>query len=68
MTTAAAPSLAKALGATFATYCTADFLSNFIQHPTQQMDYGIFNKLIGREVQSEFWGTRTEHIGKFLHQ
>ncbi|KAJ1435550.1 hypothetical protein B484DRAFT_474849 [Ochromonadaceae sp. CCMP2298] len=40
----------------------ADFLSNFIQHPTQKMDYGIGNKLIGREVASEWWGTRTEHI------
>lgn len=28
----------------------ADYLSNYIQHPTQKMDYGIFNKLIGREV------------------
>lgn len=26
-----APSLAKAVTATFATYCTADFLSNFLQ-------------------------------------
>jgi hypothetical protein len=26
------------------------------------MDYGIFNKLIGREVDQAFWGTRTEHI------
>ena len=60
--TAAAPSLAKAMTATFATYCTADFLSNFLQHPTQKMDYGIFNKFIGREVGDKFWGTRTQHI------
>jgi hypothetical protein len=26
------------------------------------MDYGIFNKIIGREVDREFWGTRTQHI------
>jgi hypothetical protein len=26
------------------------------------MDYGAFNKLIGREVDQAFWGTRTEHI------
>mmetsp|Transcript_23251 Transcript_23251/g.41563 ORF Transcript_23251/g.41563 Transcript_23251/m.41563 type:complete len:210 (-) Transcript_23251:294-923(-) len=61
-TTTAVPNLAKAMTATFATYCTADFLSNFLQHPTQKMDYGIFNKAIGREVTSNFWGTRTEHI------
>jgi len=55
-----------ALGTTFGTYMTADFLSNFLQHPTQKMDYGVFNKVIGREVGKEFWGTRTEHIGKFF--
>ena len=33
------------------------------QHPTQQMDYGVFNRLLGREVGEEFWGTRTQHIG-----
>ncbi len=65
MSTIAAPSLARAIGTTFGTYMIADFLSNFIQHPTQQMDYGIFNKVIGREVHREFWGTRTEHIGMY---
>mmetsp|Transcript_26513 Transcript_26513/g.37235 ORF Transcript_26513/g.37235 Transcript_26513/m.37235 type:complete len:236 (-) Transcript_26513:262-969(-) len=54
--------LATAVGTTFVTYCTADYLSNFIQHPTQLMDYGVFNKLVGREVDQAFWGTRTEHI------
>jgi hypothetical protein len=57
-------SLAKAVGTTFGTYMVADYLSNYLQHPTQLMDYGIFNKLIGREVDRGFWGTRTEHIGK----
>ena len=57
-------SLAAAVGTTFGTYMVADFLSNFIQHPTQKMDYGVLNQLIGREVDSGFWGTRTEHIGK----
>ncbi|GMH67261.1 hypothetical protein TrST_g7386 [Triparma strigata] len=47
---------------TFATYCLADALSNFIQHPTQKMDYGAVNQLLGREVDSQFWGTRTQHI------
>lgn len=47
---------------TFATYCTADFLSNFLQHPLQKMDYGSLNRFIGREVGEEFWGTRTQHI------
>ena len=68
MSTIAAPSLAKAVGTTFGTYMIADYLSNFLQHPTQQMDYGVFNKLIGREVSSSFWGTSTEHIGKLREQ
>lgn len=54
-----------AVGTTFGTYMVADYLSNFIQHPTQKMDYGFFNKFIGRDVDRQFWGTRTEHIGKF---
>ena len=51
-----------AVAKTFATYMLADTLSNFIQHPTQKMDYGFINKLIGREVDQAWWGTRTEHI------
>ncbi|GAX10077.1 hypothetical protein FisN_2Lh346 [Fistulifera solaris] len=54
--------LVAAVGTTFVTYMTADFLSNFIQHPTQQMDYGYFNQFIGRPVTRNWWGTRTEHI------
>jgi hypothetical protein len=26
------------------------------------MDYGYFNKFLGREVAEDFWGTRTQHI------
>lgn len=26
------------------------------------MDYGYFNRFLGREVGEEFWGTRTQHI------
>jgi len=47
---------------TFGTYMMSDFLSNFIQHPTQKMDYGYFNQFLGRKVYSPFFGTRTEHI------
>jgi len=56
------PALVKEIGITSITYMTADFLSNFLQHPTQKMDYGIFNRLIKREVVNKWWGTRTEHI------
>ena len=47
---------------TFVTYAIADFLSNFIQHPTQRLDYGLLNLLYGQEVDNKIWGTRTEHI------
>ncbi len=35
---------------------------HFLIYDVLQMDYGAFNKLIGREVDQPFWGTRTEHI------
>eukprot|EP00554_Chaetoceros_debilis_P014972 CAMPEP_0194124652 /NCGR_PEP_ID=MMETSP0150-20130528/59056_1 /TAXON_ID=122233 /ORGANISM="Chaetoceros debilis, Strain MM31A-1" /LENGTH=207 /DNA_ID=CAMNT_0038818431 /DNA_START=73 /DNA_END=696 /DNA_ORIENTATION=+ len=53
---------AKAVTTTFGTYCVADFLSNFIQHPTQKMDYGILNSIISRKTNTKIWGTRLEHI------
>jgi DNA-binding transcriptional LysR family regulator len=31
--------LAGAVATTFGTYCLADFLSNFIQHPTQKVSF-----------------------------
>jgi hypothetical protein len=34
--------LLAAVGTTFVTYMTADFLSNFIQHPTQQVSFSPF--------------------------
>lgn len=55
-------SLAKAVSSTFGTYVLADYMSNYIQHPTQKMDYGFFNQFIGREVDQDWWGTRTQHI------
>lgn len=33
--------LVMAVGTTFVTYMTADFLSNFIQHPTQKVSNPI---------------------------
>jgi len=53
---------AKAVSTTFGTYCVADFLSNFIQHPSQKMDYGVLNNVIGRKTDKKIWGTRLEHI------
>ena len=36
----------------------ADYLSNYIQHPTQKMDYGALNALIGREVDQAWYNPR----------
>ena len=36
-TAGGAGAVAVAVGSTFVTYMTADFLSNFIQHPTQKV-------------------------------
>eukprot|EP00899_Mesostigma_viride_P022525 jgi/Mesvir1/3457/Mv11951-RA.1 len=47
---------------TYTTYVAANYLSNFILHPTQKMDYGLLNRALDREVDSEWWGTRSEHI------
>jgi hypothetical protein len=58
----------KPIGTTFGTYMIADYLSNFIQHPTQKMDYGICNQLIGREVDRKWWGTRWVIVHCRLHE
>mmetsp|Transcript_13659 Transcript_13659/g.26127 ORF Transcript_13659/g.26127 Transcript_13659/m.26127 type:complete len:229 (+) Transcript_13659:122-808(+) len=58
----AAGGLVLAVGTTFGTYMMADFLSNFIQHPSQKMDYGYFNQFLNRPVDQNWWGTRTQHI------
>jgi hypothetical protein len=34
----------------------------YFTHEHPQMDYGYFNTFIGRPVDKDFWGTRTEHI------
>jgi hypothetical protein len=39
------------------THTTPMYLYTYIQ-----MDYGYLNKFLGREVDQNFWGTRTQHI------
>eukprot|EP00957_Ditylum_brightwellii_P056294 4267023-Ditylum_brightwellii.AAC.1 len=46
---AGAGALLAAMSTTFGTCMITDSLSNFLQHPTQAMDYGYFNKFIGCE-------------------
>jgi hypothetical protein len=49
---------------TYTLFVGADWMSNFVLHPTQKLDYGQYiNKLIKRpEGPNAWWGTKTEHI------
>lgn len=49
---AGAGGLIVAVGTTFGTYMTADFLSNFIQHPTQKVSLveDVFGKLFAQGI------------------
>eukprot|EP00741_Cyanophora_paradoxa_P015751 tig00020904_g15206.t1 len=46
----------------YGTFVVANWASNFLLHPTQKLDYGFANRLIGRPVDNEFWGTKSQHI------
>eukprot|EP00695_Tsukubamonas_globosa_P000262 TRINITY_DN1190_c0_g1_i1.p1 TRINITY_DN1190_c0_g1~~TRINITY_DN1190_c0_g1_i1.p1 ORF type:complete len:239 (+),score=136.57 TRINITY_DN1190_c0_g1_i1:102-719(+) len=48
---------------TWGTFTAANGLSFCLQHPTQKLDWGFANRLFGREVNSEWWGTKAEHMG-----
>lgn len=53
----AATGLVAAVGATFGTYMIADFLSNFIQHPTQKVCSWFTTKRAcgGRSSEDDYW-------------
>ncbi|XP_037030666.1 uncharacterized protein LOC119070430 [Bradysia coprophila] len=55
-------SLIKRITVTYGTFVTANYLSNHILFPDKKLDYGFLNRLIGREVNTEWWGTRSAHI------
>lgn len=52
----------RRVGTTYGTFVVANWASNWILFPDKQLDYGIVNKVLGREVKNEWWGTRLEHI------
>jgi hypothetical protein len=33
-----------------------------ILYPDKKLDYGFINRVLGRPVNSEWWGTRAEHV------
>jgi len=41
---------------------TANASSDFLLHPTNKLDYGFLNPLLGRPVGSLWWNTKTEFI------
>ncbi|UJR20711.1 hypothetical protein I4U23_023832 [Adineta vaga] len=55
-------SLIKRIGVIYGTFVAANYLSNHVLFPNKKLDYGFFNRIIGREVNTEWWGTRTAHI------
>jgi len=48
-------SLVKRIAVTYGTFVTANYLSNHILFPDKKLDYGFLNRLIGREVNTEWY-------------
>lgn len=48
-------SLLKRITVTYGTFVTANYMSNHILFPDKKLDYGFLNKLIGREVNTEWY-------------
>ncbi len=55
-------SFVKRVATTYGTFVVANYLSNWLLFPDKALDYGAANRLIGRPVNNEFWGTRLQHI------
>jgi hypothetical protein len=47
-------SLLKRIGVTYGTFMAANYLSNHILFPDKKLDYGFLNRLMGREVNTEW--------------
>ena len=47
-------SLVKRIAVTYGTFVTANYLSNHILFPNKKLDYGFLNRLMGREVNTEW--------------
>ena len=43
------------VGVTYGTFVIANYLSNFILFPDKKLDYGFLNRIIGREVNNEWY-------------
>ena len=52
----------KALAFSYGIFFGGNWVSNHIIHPTQKLDYGFLNPLLGRPVYNKWWNTKTEHI------
>lgn len=47
-------SLLKRIAVTYGTFVTANYTSNYILFPDKKLDYGFLNRVIGREVNTEW--------------
>jgi hypothetical protein len=48
-------SLVKRIAVTYGTFVAANYLSNYVLFPDKKLDYGFLNRLIGREVNTEWY-------------
>lgn len=49
-------SLLRRISVTYGTFVAANYLSNYALFPDKKLDYGFLNRLIGREVNNEWYG------------
>ena len=47
--------LGKRIGVTYGTFVAANYLSNYVLFPNKKLDYGFLNRLLGREVNTEWY-------------
>ncbi|KAI9025531.1 hypothetical protein DFJ74DRAFT_705026 [Hyaloraphidium curvatum] len=55
-------SFLKRVVVTYGTFVAANWGSNFLLYPDKKLDYGFLNRALGRPVNNEWWGTRSQHI------
>lgn len=48
-------SFVRKVAVTYGTFVGANWLSNFILFPDKKLDYGFANRLLGREVNNEWY-------------
>lgn len=57
-------SLLKRITVTYGTFVTANYMSNHFLFPDKKLDYGFLNRLIGREVNTEWYMSCILYLAK----